>query len=72
MADLATIGRRVQEIRQRQTDLSQEELAQELGLSWITVSRLERGVGKGVTIDRLHDVADALGVSVDELIKDAA
>lgn len=72
MTDLATIGKRVQKIRQTQTDLSQEALARELGVSWITVSRLERGVGKGVTIDRLHDVASALGVTVDDLIQDAA
>lgn len=72
VSDLATIGKRIQEIRQSQTDLSQEALARSLGVSWVTVSRLERGVGKGVTIDRLHDVAAALGVTVDDLLKEAA
>lgn len=72
MNDLKSIGSRVKQIRTTRTDLSQEALARELGVSWITVSRLERGIGRGITINRLHDVAAALGVSVDDLIKDAA
>lgn len=72
MTDLAKIGRRIQAVRQNRTSMSQEALARQLGVSWITVSRLERGVGKSLDLDRLHDVASALGTTVDELIRDAA
>lgn len=72
MSELVAIGKRIQSIRQTRTDLSQEALARELGVSWITVSRLERGVGTSLNIDRLHEVADALGVTVADLIQDAA
>lgn len=65
------IGRRVKKLRMGD-GLSQTDLAVKLGVSWVTVSRLERGVGKGITVDRLHDVADALDVSVDELLRGAA
>lgn len=73
MTDLAHIGKRVRTIREAQRPrVSQETLARELGVSWITISRLERGVGKKLDLDRLHNVADALGVTVDQLLEDAA
>lgn len=72
MTDLAKIGKRIQQVRQSGTGLSQEALARELGVSWITVSRLERGIGKTLDFDRLHEVADALGTTIDELLKEAA
>lgn len=51
--------------------MSQTDLAIAIGVSWPTISRLERGVGKSLDIDRLHDVAHALGVPVEELLNDA-
>jgi len=42
--------------------LSQEQLAATLGVSVMTVSRLERGVVKDVTVSMLRRVAEALGV----------
>ena len=71
VTDLAKIGKRIQQQRKR-SNLSQEALARELGVSWVTVSRLERGVGKTLDFDRLHDVAAAIGTTVDDLLRDAA
>jgi transcriptional regulator with XRE-family HTH domain len=68
MGDLKTIGQRVKAIRMERTDLSQTDLALAIGVSWPTISRLERGVGRRLDIDRLHDVARVLGVGVDELL----
>jgi transcriptional regulator with XRE-family HTH domain len=68
VTDVATIGRRVQMIRKRRTDMSQTDLAVAVGVSWPTISRLERGVGKTLDLDRLRDVASALDVPVEELL----
>jgi transcriptional regulator with XRE-family HTH domain len=68
MSDLKMIGRRVQKLRMSQTSLTQTDLATAVGVSWPTISRLERGVGRRLDIDRLHDVARALGVTVEELL----
>lgn len=42
--------------------LSQEELARKLGVTVMTVSRLERGVVKDPTVSMLCRVGDALAV----------
>lgn len=73
MTTPATIGARIKQLRQAQRPkMSQEALARELEVSWVTVSRLERGVGKRIDTDRLHDVAEVLGVTIGELLEDAA
>ena len=47
--------------------LSQKQLAEKLGVTVMTVSRLERGVVKDVTIANLRRVAEALGVDWKDL-----
>jgi DNA-binding Xre family transcriptional regulator len=37
-------------------------------VSWPTISRLERGVGQTVNLERLRRIAEALGCSLDELL----
>lgn len=49
--------------------VSQETLARALGVSVFTISRLERGIPKNVSLNRLVDVAEALGVPVDSLLE---
>ena len=71
-ATLKRVGNRVKAVRTEQGELSQEALAREIGVSWITISRLERGVGKSLDLDRLHDIARALRVPVEHLLEDAA
>ena len=67
--DLADVGRRIQDVRQTRTSLSQTDLALRVGVSWPTISRLERGVGQTLNLERLRQIAEVLGVTVDELLK---
>lgn len=53
----------------RVTGLSQAKLAEKLGVNVMTVSRLERGVTRDVTIQRLCEVAEAIGVPVSVLLE---
>ena len=48
---------------------SQEKLAREAGISYNTLIKIERGVIKNPKIDTIIKIANALGVSIDELIK---
>jgi transcriptional regulator with XRE-family HTH domain len=65
-----TFGGNLRKIR-GERNLTQEALARELGVSWITVSRYERGKSQPTT-NRLHLIADVLETTAAELLKDAA
>ncbi len=54
------------EIR-KQKGLTQEELAQKLGVKDITISRYERGE-RQLTIEKAQAIANALGCTISELI----
>lgn len=65
------IGPRIRRLRKAAGFESIEAFARELGYSWITVSRYERG--KSIpSIERLGHIADVLGVDLDELLKATA
>lgn len=63
------IGRNVKAARTR-LDLTQNELAEKLGLDTLTISRLETGV-QMPTIERLNEIAAVLQVSLSILVTDA-
>lgn len=48
---------------------SQEKLAKEAGISYNTLIKIERGAIKNPKIDTIIKIANALGVSIDELIE---
>lgn len=52
-------------------DLTQEQLAREIGVSWVTISRYERNVTQP-TLQGLHVLASALSISVTDLLEEAA
>lgn len=52
--------------------LSQEDLARKLDVSVFTVSRIERGVVKRLSVDTLYTVAGALDVTPSVLLGEAA
>ena len=54
------------EIR-KQKGLTQEELAQKLGVKDITISRYERGE-RQLTIEKAQAIANVLGCTISELI----
>lgn len=70
MATSSRVGTKIRELRAAR-NLSQEKLAVALGVSWSTVNRYERGITPP-SLNRLHLIADVLGVPVTELLEDAA
>ena len=53
----------------KQKGWSQEKLAQEAGISYNTLIKIERGGIKNPKIETVIKLANALGVSLDELAK---
>ena len=52
-----------------QRKLSQEELARKAGVTYSTLIKLESGVNKNPTIKTIQQIAAALEVSLDELMR---
>lgn len=53
----------------KESKLTQAELAEKAGVSRVTISRLESGELKETTLGTLSRIAQALQVTVDDLIK---
>lgn len=66
--NLKAVGQRIQQAR-RNSGLTQEQLAEIVGLSPTHVSVIERGA-KPTKVTNLVAIANALGVSADELLVD--
>jgi transcriptional regulator with XRE-family HTH domain len=47
---------------------SQQKLAEKAGLSYVTITKIEQGRAKEPTIQTMVKLADALGVSLDEMV----
>src|SRR5262249_10265769 len=60
-------GQRVRELR-RMRGITQEKLARTLGVTAQQVQKYERGFNR-ISVGRLHDMAEAIGVSVYELLQ---
>lgn len=61
------MGYRVRELR-RERSLTQNQLAEKANVSRITIINIENGTAKSVLSTTLIGIADALGVTVDDLI----
>ncbi len=59
------VGRRIAELR-KQAGLTQEELAERLGVGWRYLSRAERG--ENLTLRTMAKIANVLGVEVKSLL----
>jgi len=66
--DFVAVGKRIKEVRER-CGLTQEELSEEIDISSSHMSVIERGK-KGPRLETLVNIANALGVSADELLQD--
>lgn len=64
----AAFGEKVAGLRQKR-GLTQDELAQKTGLSVDTIGAIEQG-RRWAKLTTLHLLADGLGVSTDELLRD--
>lgn len=61
------LGARLQEMR-RASGLTQQTLCQKAGLSYSTLTKIERGAIKSPSIFTIQRIADAVGVGLDELL----
>ena len=50
-------------------ELTQEELAEQAGISYMTLVKIEQGVSNNPTIKTLKSIASVLDVSIDDLIR---
>jgi len=50
--------------------LSQEQLAQKAGVTYSTLAKLESGVNQNPKVKTLQQIAKALGVTIDDLMKE--
>lgn len=62
-----TIGSKIKKLR-LEKDMTQEELAVKAGIPYATLIKIEGGAVKNPTINTLQKLAQALEVSVDELL----
>lgn len=71
MADYKTgMGKRIRQ-RRNALGLTQEELAEQLGVSVKHLSETERGLS-GLSVENLCKLSDLFGMTLDELIRGAA
>lgn len=61
-----SLGERIKELRE-QRDLSQEQLADLVGVSQSKISHCEKGV-RGISFPLAIKIADALGVTTNDLV----
>jgi transcriptional regulator with XRE-family HTH domain len=60
------IGEQIKKFRKKK-GWSQQKLAEESGLSFNTITRIEQGIGDSPTLNTLVKLVDVLGVGLDEL-----
>ncbi len=65
---LPPIARNIRHLR-KEKGLSQDKLSKLADVSFHTITKIEAGDTPNPTIDTMKKIADALGVSVDDLMK---
>lgn len=66
--NVSTIGENLKKLRLK-AGLSQDVLSKRADLAFHTISKIEAGATPNPTIDTVKKLADALGVSLDEIMK---
>jgi transcriptional regulator with XRE-family HTH domain len=66
--DYVMLGKRIREER-RKHDLTQEKLAEDVGVTYPYIGQVERGE-RGISLETLIAVSNRLGVTVDYLLSD--
>lgn len=65
--ELKTIGQKIK-VRRVKLDLTQDELARKANIPYTTLVKIETGAVKSPSVDTVKKIADALGITIDELI----
>jgi transcriptional regulator with XRE-family HTH domain len=68
MAKEITIGKNIKKLRNK-LGLSQEEFAKKSGVKYTTLTKIESSVIKKPSVMVMDQIAKALGVSIEDLIK---
>jgi len=66
--DLSIIGKNIKKIRLEQS-LTQEDLAKSSTVPFTTIAKLENGVIKNPSIEKLLKISGALKIPIDSLLK---
>jgi len=61
------VSKNVKKFRQ-QADLSQDQMARKAGMPYSTYLKIENGTTPNPSIQNVLNIADALGISLDELV----
>lgn len=61
------LSKRLKELR-AEHDWTQQKLAEKAGLSFNAITKIEQGAAKHPTLKTLIKIADAFGISIDELV----
>jgi len=61
------LAKKIKELRKK-SGWSQQKLAEKAGVSYNTVTKIEQGVATMPTIQTMIKIADAFGISLDELV----
>lgn len=61
------LPKRLKELRKK-SGWSQQKLAEKSGLSYNTITKIEQGAATMPTIQTMIKIADAFGISLDELV----
>jgi len=61
------LQQRIKQVRKK-IGWSQQKLAEKAGLSLAVITKIEQGVAKRPSIQTMVKLADALGISLDELV----
>lgn len=61
------LSKRLKELRNK-SGWSQQKLAEKAGLSYNTITKIEQGAATKPTIQTMIKIADAFGITLDELV----
>ena len=61
------LAKKLKELRKK-AGWSQQKLAEKAGLSYNAITKIEQGIAKQPTIQTMIKIADAFGISLDELV----
>ena len=64
----STIGRNIKKYRNK-LGISQDVLSKKSNLAFHTIAKIEAGATPNPTIETVKKIADALGISLDDLMK---
>jgi len=66
--EISTIAKNIKKYREKK-GISQDKLSKLAGITLHTITKIESGATPDPRIETVKKIADALGVSVDDLIK---